>query len=92
MPVAVEAIDETLTLELADLDVVERHVHGRRAAEREAVVVDRLHAGVGSLLLDRRARLAVEVHDHEDGRRRSVIIWSAIVAILALSPSAFWMS
>ena len=60
-----EAVDESLTLELADLLVVERHVVVRVALEREAVVVDDLDAlrlGVGR---DRRAGAGVEVHEQE---------------------------
>jgi hypothetical protein len=64
---ACQAVDQTLTLELADGVVVERDVDVGRSAEGESVVVDGLDALAGRLLLDRGAAVGVEVHDGQHG-------------------------
>ena len=62
-----EARLQALALQLADLRVVEGDVVVRRAAEREPVVVDGLHALLLGLLLDGRTRGRVQVDDRQDG-------------------------
>ena len=60
-----EAVDEALTLELADLLVVERDVVVGVALQREAVVVDDLDALRLRVGGDRRAGAGVEVHEQQ---------------------------
>jgi hypothetical protein len=58
-----EALLQPLTLQPANLHVVERHVVPGGAAQGEPVVVDGLHALLVRLALDLRARGRVEVND-----------------------------
>src|SRR5690242_890807 len=60
-----QALLQALAHQLADRYVVERDVVRRAAAQGEAVVVDRLDAGLLRLLEARGAGVAVQVHDHQ---------------------------
>ena len=65
VPGATHALDDPLTLGGAHGDVVERDIGISSTTEGQAVVVDVLHTGRSSLLLDRRTRVTVEVHDRQ---------------------------
>ena len=90
-PSRVEAVDEGLPLQLADVLVVERDVVRRGAAEVDAVVVDDLDAGLLGLLLDRRARGGVDRVDDQDldARTDHALRDRSYLEVL---PPAFWMS
>jgi hypothetical protein len=86
----VQALHQTLTLQLAHPDVAVRHVVVGRSAVVDAVVVDHLDAGDLRLLLHGDTGGRVCRVDHQD--LDSLVIESAIWLNLLLEPCAFWMS